>query len=285
MAAPITRIIRFVGEDDKVYYGEESKDGGKEVTVLEGGLFPNTMKRTDKKMTVKSLMAPFDPCNVFCIGLNYMKHWEEGAKKRGIPLPTKPVTFMKPTTTITHPGQDVWIPQLDKGDQLDWEVELCMVIGKECKNATLDNALDYVLGYCVGNDVSSRFWQKNAGANQWNKGKSFDRSAPIGPVLVMKEAVKDPNNLQMTTKVNGKLQQNENTKDMIFNCKEIIEWVSKDMTLLPGTLIMTGTPSGIAAGHPAGTQPWLVAGDVVECEITGLGVLSNPITVPPTSNL
>lgn len=208
-----------------------------------------------------------------------MKHYEESAKKRGIALPTQPVIFMKPSSALAHPEQEVWMPQIEHGEQLDWEVELSIVIGKACRNVKKENALDYVLGYTVGNDVSSRHWQKNAGAGQWIKGKSFDTFAPIGPVLVTTEEIPDPQTLRVQTRVNGVTQQDSESADMIFTCAECIEWLSHNMTLLPGTVIMTGTPSGVAAGR---TPPnWLKAGDVVECEISGIGVLRNPIVAAP----
>eukprot|EP00656_Telonema_subtile_P036493 TRINITY_DN40499_c0_g1_i1.p1 TRINITY_DN40499_c0_g1~~TRINITY_DN40499_c0_g1_i1.p1 ORF type:complete len:143 (+),score=37.28 TRINITY_DN40499_c0_g1_i1:82-510(+) len=133
-------------------------------------------------------------------------------------------------------------------------------------------------GYTVGNDVSSRHWQKQAGAGQWIKGKSFDTFCPLGPVLVTTEAIPDPQALQVSTRVNGVTQQNEATKDMIFTCAEIIAWLSDNMTLLPGQVIMTGTPSGVAAGR---TPPnWLKPGDVVECEISQIGTLRNTVAAP-----
>ena len=142
-----------------------------------------------------------------------------------------------------------WMPDIEYAEQLDWEVELTVVIAKRCRNVKKERALDYVLGYTVGNDVSSRHWQKQAGAGQWIKGKSFDTFCPLGPVLVTRAAIPDPQTLQVTTRVNGAVQQHESTSDMIFTVAECIEWLSNNMTLLPGTVIMTGTPSGVAAGR------------------------------------
>jgi len=272
---PVTRIIRFRGDDDKVYFGEEPTHGATEAEVLEGTLFDGDLARTGKKRNISELLTPLEPCNIFCIGLNYMKHYEESAKKRGIALPEKPVIFMKPTSALCKPTGDVILPNIEFGEQLDWEVELTIVIGKPCKNVKKEEALDYVLGYTVGNDVSSRHWQKNAGAGQWIKGKSFDSFAPLGPVLVTTKEITDPQTLQVITRVNGEVQQDSNTRDMIFTCAQCIEWLSDNMTLLPGTVIMTGTPSGVATGRDP--PNWLKAGDVVETEISQIGVLRNRV--------
>jgi len=224
-----------------------------------------------------------EPADILCIGLNYMKHWEESAKIRQIPLPERPVLFMKSGSALNHPEGDIWFPQLPNGETLDWEVELAIVIKKPCRNVKKEEALDYVLGYTVANDVSCRHWQTKAGADQWIKGKSFDTFAPLGPVLVTSQAIPNPQKLRVQTRVNGVTQQDSNTADMIFTCAQIIEWLSTDMTLRPGTVIMTGTPQGVAGGR---TPPnWLKVGDIVECEIEKIGVLRNKVVTPPKSRL
>jgi 2-keto-4-pentenoate hydratase/2-oxohepta-3-ene-1,7-dioic acid hydratase in catechol pathway len=230
-------------------------------------------------MKIRKLLTPLVPTDIFCIGLNYMKHYEEGAKKRGVPLPEKPPVWLAPSTSLLNPDEDIWMPALQHGDQLDWECELTIVIGKACRNVKKEVALDYVLGYTVGIDVSCRHWQRNAGASQWTKGKAFDTFKPLGPVLVASQAIPDPQNLQLMTRVNGETQQNENTSDMIFTCAEIIEWLSDNQTLAAGSVIMTGTPSGVAAGRSP--PNYLVVGDTLECEIDGIGVLRHPIASAP----
>lgn len=288
MRAPVTRIIRFVSTDGNIYLGEEPAPGVTEAVLLSGDLYNQaSLQRMGDKKEVAKLLAPLVPSAIFCIGLNYMKHWEESAKKRGIPQPEKPVIFMKPGSALNDPGGDVWMPRPgptspgspELWDQLDWEVELTVVIGRACRNVKKEDALHYVLGYTVGNDVSSRHWQKNSGGGQWIKGKSFDTHAPIGPCLVTTAAIPDPAALRVTTRVNGQVQQDEATKDMIFSVGECIEWLSDNMTLLPGTVIMTGTPCGVAAGREP--PNWLRVGDVVECEISQIGILRNTITLPP----
>jgi 2-keto-4-pentenoate hydratase/2-oxohepta-3-ene-1,7-dioic acid hydratase in catechol pathway len=159
------RVIRFLSDDGKVYLGEE--DG----SVLDGEI-TGTLTPTGEKKAVAKILAPLLPTDIYCIGLNYRLHAEEsGVDPDTIP---HPVTFMKPVSAVVGPGDDIIIPSLDKGDQLDWECELAMVIGKPCKDVKAANALDYVAGYTVANDVSARFWQMNAGGDQWIIGKGFD---------------------------------------------------------------------------------------------------------------
>eukprot|EP01060_Flectonema_neradi_P010832 TRINITY_DN1791_c1_g1_i4.p1 TRINITY_DN1791_c1_g1~~TRINITY_DN1791_c1_g1_i4.p1 ORF type:complete len:305 (+),score=96.09 TRINITY_DN1791_c1_g1_i4:67-915(+) len=278
-AAPkATRIIRFLSAEGNVVFGEEPKKGCRFADVLEGSIADGWTK-TGKQAMIDTMLSPIVPTEIFCIGLNYMKHYHESAAGRGIPLPDKPSIFAKALSSLNHHDRPVWIPALERGDELDYEVEFTFVIGKPCRNVSPDEALDYVLGYTVGNDVSSRHWQKNAGAGQWIKGKSFDTFSPIGPVLVTTDEIKDPQALQIITRVNGEVRQNSNTSDMIFPVREIISWMSKDMTLLPGTVVMTGTPEGVAAGMPE--PKWLKSGDVVECEIEKIGTLRNFIVPSP----
>ncbi|KAJ9446116.1 hypothetical protein DIPPA_27862 [Diplonema papillatum] len=282
MSRPITRIIRFLSKDGKVYLGEQPPPGARAATVLEGNVF-ETLARTDKTAVIDRLLSPIVPTEIFCIGLNYLKHFEESAKLRGHTLPEKPAIFCKSRASLNHPESPVWIPRLPRGDELDYEVELAFVIGKTCRNVSKETALSYVHGYTVGNDVSSRHWQKNAGAGQWNKGKSFDTFTPLGPVLVTTDEIMDPQKLVLRSIVNGEVRQNSNTSDMIFSVAQIIEWLSTEQTLLPGTVVLTGTPEGVAAGMK---QPkWLKSGDIVECDIESIGILRNFICDAPADLL
>jgi len=196
------------------------------------------------------------------IGLNYSDH----AKEAGLPIPPEPIVFMKATTCISGPHDDVIQP---KGStKLDWEVELGIVIGSQAKYVSESDALGYVAGYCIVNDVSERAFQM--ATTQWDKGKGFDTAGPIGPWLVTTEEIQDPQTLDMWLDVNGKRMQSGNTRTMIFNCAKIISHVSQYMTLLPGDIICTGTPPGVGLGvkpNPVFLKP----GDVMTLGIKGLG--------------
>ncbi len=210
------------------------------------------------------------PRAIFCIGLNYRLHAEE----TGLKIPKYPVVFMKNPASIVHDGADVLIPKscMDP-PQVDYEAELAVIIGKTAKNVKKENALDYVEGYTCANDISARRWQKNAGANQWIKGKSFDTFCPVGPIVVTKDEIKDPHNLSIQCKINGQVLQKSSTSDMIFSINEIIEYLSESATLLPGTIILTGTPSGV--GFTRTPPRYLMPGDIVETEIEKIGTLTN----------
>ena len=202
------------------------------------------------------------PSKILCIGLNYRKHAEEA----GMPVPEAPILFMKASSSLCGPFDDIYIPR--NSTQTDWEVELAVVIGKRAKYVTKENAYDYIAGYCVHNDVSERDFQLRHGG-QWTKGKSADHFAPLGPYLVTKEEIPDPHQLSIWLEVNGELLQNSNTGDLIFDIPTLISYVSNYMTLLPGDVISTGTPSGVGMGLK---EPrYLKAGDRVRLGIEGLG--------------
>jgi len=212
--------------------------------------------------------------NVFCVGRNYKLHIEEGARARGVPasFPKVPEFFSKPPTTVIGSGDDiVWDARVTK--QLDYEVELGIVIGKNAKNVTEANALDHVFGYTVINDVSAREVQRDHG--QWFKGKSLDTFCPIGPCVVTADEFGDPSGHRLTTKVNGGMRQDSNTSDLLFTCPQILMWLSLGITLEPGDMIATGTPSGVALGM--NPQAWMQHGDLCEVEVEGIGVLGNKV--------
>lgn len=202
------------------------------------------------------------PSKIICIGLNYRKHAEES----GMPVPEVPIIFMKATSSLCGPFDPILIPR--NSVKTDWEVELAVVIGKRAKYVSKENAMEYVAGYCVHNDVSERDFQLHHGG-QWVKGKSADNFAPLGPVLVTKTEIEDPHNLRLWLKLNGKMLQDSNTSDLVFDIPELIEHLSKYMTLLPGDVISTGTPAGVGLGLNPPT--YLKEGDVVELGIEGLG--------------
>ncbi len=203
------------------------------------------------------------PSKIVCIGLNYTQH----ALESGMQLPKEPVLFFKSTTAICGPNDPVIIP---KGSQkTDWEVELAVVIGKKTSYVSEEEAMAYVAGYTVHNDVSERAFQLEH-EGQWVKGKSSDTFAPLGPWLVTSDEIDDPNNLDLWLKLNGETMQNSNTADMVFKIPHLISYTSQFMTLLPGDVISTGTPFGVGMGLDP--QRYLKAGDEMELGIDGLGV-------------
>jgi len=206
------------------------------------------------------------------IGLNYVDH----AREAGLPLPTEPVVFMKATTCIGGPNDDIRPPR--HSTRLDYEVEIGIVIGTRAQYVPEESALKYVAGYTVVNDVSERAFQMQS--SQWDKGKGCDTFGPIGPWLVTTDEIPDPQALDIWLAVNGELRQSSNTRNMIFSCATLVSYVSRYMTLLPGDIITTGTPAGVAMGmKPA--PVWLEPGDVVTLGITGLGQQRQTV-IPPT---
>jgi len=203
------------------------------------------------------------PSKFVAIGLNYSDH----AKETGSPIPEHPVVFFKSTTCIVGPNDNVMVPR--DSTQLDWEVELGVVIGRTARYVTEKDALKHVAGYCVINDLSERDFQLKKGASQWSKGKGCDTFGPLGPWLVTRDEVKDPQNLAMWLDVNGVRRQTGSTSTMIFGVAALVADVSRYMTLLPGDVITTGTPPGVGMGMKP--QTWLKPGDVITLGIDGLG--------------
>lgn len=210
-----------------------------------------------------------NPGKIICIGLNYRKHAEES----GAAIPTTPVIFSKFNNTLAGHNDSVSLPA-GIAEQYDYEVELCLAIGKTARNVSQADALDYVYGYCTANDISVRDLQTRT--SQWILGKTLDKFFPIGPYLVTADEAGDPQNMQLTCKVNGELRQNSNTADLIFSVAEIISYISTYFPLEPGDLITTGTPEGVAMGMA--NKPWLKPGDEVVVEVQGLGALRNVMT-------
>ena len=209
-----------------------------------------------------------NPGKFVAIGLNYTDH----AKETGLKTPTEPIVFMKASSSICGPNDDIEIP---KGStKLDWEVELAFVVGKQTKNISENDATDHILGYCIVNDVSEREWQIEK-LGQWVKGKSGDTFGPTGPYLVTKDEISDINNLNLTTEVNGKKMQSGNTKNMIFNTNFILSYLSKFMSLQPGDLVTTGTPAGVGMGM--NPQVFLKSGDNIKIAIDNLGTQNSKV--------
>jgi 2-keto-4-pentenoate hydratase/2-oxohepta-3-ene-1,7-dioic acid hydratase in catechol pathway len=263
------RIIRFEDNSGIVHYGRDGGDG--QVEVLRGDPF-SSLTPSGEQAEVRRLLAPIEPVNIFCIGLNYRAH----AAETGAPIPDQPVVFMKPTTSVVGPGAPILLPAAcQQGPEVDYEAELAVVIGRRARDVGPDGALDHVLGYTGACDVSARRWQKHGGGGQWIRGKSFDSFCPLGPALVTAEEIPDPQILALRCVINGEVMQQGSTSDMIFSVAELIAFLSRDTTLAPGTLILTGTPPGVGfARHP---PVFLAAGDRVQVEIEGIGVLENPV--------
>lgn len=203
------------------------------------------------------------PSKILCIGLNYAKH----AQESNMPLPAEPIIFMKSTTSLCGPNDDIIIPK--NSVKTDWEVELAFVIGKKASYVSEAEAMDYVAGYCLHNDVSEREFQLERGGT-WDKGKGCDTFAPIGPFLATCDEIADVHNLRLWLKVNGKIMQDGNTDDLVFNIPFLVSYLSQFMTLLPGDVISTGTPAGVGLGF--NPPVFLKDGDVVELGIDGLGI-------------
>ncbi|KAL3864652.1 hypothetical protein ACJMK2_006316 [Sinanodonta woodiana] len=217
------------------------------------------------------LLAPIASCDkVLCIGMNYRDHCEE----QGAPVPKEPLVFNKFPSCIIGPLDDVHYPK--ETEELDWEVELVIVVGREGKDVSVSEAMNYVFGYTVANDVSARDWQlsgKNSG--QWVLGKAMDDFCPLGPAIVTKEGLVDPHNLGIRTRVNGVTKQNSNTNQLVFQTQQLIAFITRFMTIKPGDLILTGTPPGVGVFRKP--PEYLKRGDIVEVEIDDIGCLKNKI--------
>ena len=262
------RILRCLTENGLTVHVTDGEGGSHH--LLSGNLYDG-FKATQAHVPVASWLAPVSPAMIWCIGLNSRRHAEETGAK----IPEQPVVFAKGPNTVQHPGGVIEIPRHLPSEQVDYECELAVVIGKPCKNVRPEDALDYVLGYTCANDVSARDWQIKRGGSQWSRGKTFDTFAPLGPALVTPEDIPDPNALRIQTRLNGEVVQDSNTSDMIFSVPEIIAFLSGSTTLLPGTVILTGTPHGV--GFARKPPVFLKDGDQAEVEIEGLGILNNPV--------
>ena len=266
------KIVRYLDPEGKIYYGAQKPDGT--VERLAGDIYAQP-QATGESASVKKLLAPIVPTTILGIGLNYKQH----AAESGAKSPEIPILFVKGLNTLQNPGDPIQIPTALPSEEVDYECELAVVIGKACKNVKRADALKYVLGYTCANDVSARDWQIKKGGGQWCRGKFFDTFCPLGPVLVTTDEIPDPNTLGIKTILNGETRQDWNTNDMIFNVPALIEFLSGSTTLLPGTVILTGTPHGV--GMAAKPPRWLKPGDNVTIEIEKIGQLTNPVELEP----
>lgn len=246
-----------------------------EITEMISETPENFFEEICYEMNEVTLLAPIEKPrkNIIGIGLNYTEHVAESARTLDTTgkLPQKPIIFSKPPTTVTATNTEI-IKNTKLTEQLDWEVELAVVIGKKGKYVAKENAMDYVFGYTVINDISARDCRREG---QWIVSKGQDTFAPMGPILVTKNEIENPHNLNLSLKVNGIEKQNSNTKYLLFNINDLIEDLSIVFTLEPGDIIATGTPSGVGAGRSP--QEWMYDGDVVEATVEGIGTIINTI--------
>jgi 2-keto-4-pentenoate hydratase/2-oxohepta-3-ene-1,7-dioic acid hydratase in catechol pathway len=262
------KIIRYQDSQNRIGCGWEGKEG--RYYRISGDILGD-WTATELPADVSKLLAPISPAGILCIGLNYRQHAMETNAK----IPERPILFFKGINAVQNPGDPVVIPGYLASEEVDYECELAVVIGRACKNVRRAQALDYVLGYTCANDVSARDWQIKWGGSQWCRGKTFDTFAPLGPCLVTPDEIPYPNNLAIRTVLNGRTVQESNTADMIFDVPSVIEFLSGSTTLLPGTVILTGTPQGV--GMAQKPPRWLAPGDEVTIEIEGIGRLTNPV--------
>lgn len=266
------KIIRHLTPTGPAYAALQPDGSARTIT---GDLF-GAFQLTTQTITPGKRLAPVVPTSILAIGLNYVEHAAEGG--RG--APEVPVLFMKSPSSLQNPGDPIELPRHLASGEVDFECELAVVIGKRCKNVSRDHALDYVLGYTCANDVSARDWQRRPlSGGQWCQAKSFDTFCPLGPVLITPDEIPDPSRLHIRTRLNGEVMQDAATSTMIFDVPRLIEFLSGSKTLLPGTVILTGTPHGVGFAR---TPPiWLRAGDTVTVEIDGIGELTNPVVEEP----
>jgi len=229
-------------------------------------------KKSKKNLVAVSsvnLKSPItDPDKILCVGMNYVDH----CKEQNFPIPTEPIIFSKFNNSISGPGDDII---LEHTQELDFEVELVIVVGKRGRNILKKDAESYIAGYTVAHDVSARDWQLKKNGGQWLLGKTMDGYCPLGPAIVTKDEIKDPYNLGIRCVLNGKAVQDSNTKNLIFKGGELIEWISKFITISPGDLILTGTGPGVGVFRKP--QLFMKDGDVVTCEVDGIGAITNTV--------
>lgn len=261
------KIVRYLSQQ-AVRLGRVAPEG---LERCEGTIFGD-IQPTGTFDEPERILPPLDPPMVIGIGLNYRFHAEETKAK----IPQHPVVFFKAVGAVCGAGDDILLPRTLVSTKVDYEAELAVVLGQECRDAASENALDFVLGYCAANDVSARDWQKEWGGSQWSRAKSFDTFCPLGPCLVTADEFGSPSGKQVRSILNGQVMQDWTTSDMIFDVPALIAFLSADTTLPAGTTILTGTPHGV--GMARDPQVFLKPGDLIEVEVEGIGALRNRVT-------
>lgn len=258
------RIVRFLNNNNNILYGVIE---GKDILKIDCNIL-GEYKVSNERFNLSSvkLLSPIEPPNIIAIGLNYRIH----AIETNMQIPERPVIFLKATSSMTGPNDDIIIPE-SAPDEVDYEAELAVIISKKAKNINIENIDDYILGYTCANDVSARDCQMKLDV-QWARAKSFDTFCPLGPWI---ETELNTDNLRVISRLNGEVMQDSYTSDMIFNVKTIVSYCSKNMTLFPGTVILTGTPDGVGVARK--TPVFLKPKDIIEVEIEGIGVLKNRV--------
>lgn len=267
------KLIRFES-GAQTFRGRLNPDGTASPLLGAGPdepFFPALPAFSEERLPVDRLLAPVLPLDILAIGLNYSAHAREGGRE----TPSVPLLFQKAGSSLCNPGDPIVIPRLSA--QVDYEGELAVVIGRAAKDVARERALEHVFGYTCANDVTARDWQreKHLGGGQFTRGKSFDTFCPLGPWIVTADEIPDPKACRIRTLLNGAVMQDQGDEEMVFDVPALIESLSSTMTLRPGTVILTGTPSGVGFAR---TPPvWLRKGDVVKVEISGIGALENPV--------
>lgn len=263
------KIVRFISEDNKMLFGLYDTGQPDRATIVRGNIFGD-FEITAERLKIRRFLSPIEPCNILALGLNYRKHADETK----MAYPELPVLFIKATTSVTGHLSPILLPAAGS-ENVDYEAELAVIIGKKVKNISPSEAVDCILGYTCANDVSARDWQLEKQKKQWARGKSFDTFCPLGPFLVTRDEIPDPDHLRIRTILNGNTLQDSSTADMIFDVAAIVSDLSRSMTLLPGTVILTGTPEGV--GFTRQPPVYLKDGDIVVIDIEDIGQLTNPV--------
>ncbi|MEI8172660.1 MAG: fumarylacetoacetate hydrolase family protein [Deltaproteobacteria bacterium] len=263
------KIIRFLSENSQTLTGLYDPQCPEEARVIRGNVLGD-FEITSNRERIKHFLPPIEPCNILALGLNYRKHADETK----IAHPEIPVLFIKATTSVVGHLSPILLP-IAGPQEVDYEAELAIIIGKKIKNVPPDEAMECILGYTCANDVSARDWQMKKQKTQWARGKSFDTFCPLGPCLVTRDEIPDPDRLRIRTILNGNTLQDSNTSDMIFGVATIVSDLSRSMTLLPGTVILTGTPEGV--GFTRTPPVYLRDGDRITIDIESIGQLTNPV--------
>ncbi len=265
--------IRFADPSGRILHGIPQPTGHT-ARVLSGDL-RHGFVATEEEQPVARLLAPVEPTVIYATGLNYRDH----AAETGAPVPEYPVLFFKSPRSVLDPGGEIRFPSRLPVAQLDYEAELAVVLARDCRNATREDASSFIAGYTCANDLSARDWQLQRSSRQWCRAKSFDTFCPLGPCVVDIDELGPAPDLRIRSRLNGKVVQDSRTSEFIFGIGELLEFLSADTTLPAGAVILTGTPGGVGMAR---TPPlWLQPGDEITVEIEGIGSLTNRVTGRP----